>query len=213
MTNTELADTFLRSIGMVRQKGDSLAPIMPHFIMDAAYQMYNTEVRKLPLKHELKRISSEWLRNYNDFNRMFFSAFSLDVRDEIVDKMDDFEEFIANDIAILKCAMMDTVKGESFEMQMALGSIAICGLLCSAASCTWESIYHVKGHEVSNPSLAKCTKLMVKLLKRYYRGQKDYNMNTPATDAAVKSICYKIVQWIDRSDKDYGRDKIQSEID
>lgn len=153
-------------------------------------------------KHDLKRtFEQKWSRNYNDFNRMFFSAFSVDTRDEIVDKMDDFESYIANDITILKCAIMDTIKEESFDMQMALGSIAACGLLCSAASCTWESIYHVRGHEVTNPSLAKCTKLMVKLLKGYYQGTKDYNMNTPATDAAVKSICYKIVQWIDKSEK------------
>ena len=72
MTNTEIVDKYLTSIGMKRVSGTSLEPILPFFMLDAAYNMWLKDVQPIECKHEAKKMKKEWVTKYGLFNRSFF---------------------------------------------------------------------------------------------------------------------------------------------
>ena len=61
MTNTEMVDRWLTSIGMKRVSGSSLEPILPFFMLDVAYNMWQKDVSPIECKFELKTSSSSSL--------------------------------------------------------------------------------------------------------------------------------------------------------
>ena len=109
MTNNEMITKYLNSIGFKLVQGESLMPLMSFLQMDVMFSIFNKEIRPLDFKHEMKRIRNSWIHEYGLFDRMFFQPFTIDERDEILDKMDSFEQYIWNDVTIMRIQIMNLI--------------------------------------------------------------------------------------------------------
>lgn len=197
MKNTEIVDIYLKSLGMKRVSGDSLEPILPHIMMDAQYQIYCKEIKPLDCKHRLKKFRNEWIQHYNLFNRQFFSAFTDEQKDEVIDKMDSFERYIYNDIVIAKVSIMNCCTGCDFQTQKVLAACALCNILAQAALVIWQKVYkNSKGQDTKNleiEAIGRCASLF---MHEYYRGAKDISCNNDNVDKAISVLCRKMVKWL-----------------
>lgn len=107
MTNEEMLNAFLKPRGMYYEGGCNLRILLPFFIMDAVYAIYNRSIKPLSLDpngYPAER-RERWRIAYNRFNKKFFDSFNEDQQDAIIDKMDSFEEYIANDLMVMQASV------------------------------------------------------------------------------------------------------------
>lgn len=195
-----MIDTYLKSIGMKRIKGDGLDPLMPFIMMDAMYQIYTKEIAPLPCRHELKHVKKSWIEGYNVFNREFFRAFNVDEQGEVIDLMDDFEKFIHNDVLIAKLAIMNELRDLPTEDASVCASCVMCNILAQAAHIIWSKIFgkcrllnpagkYILGVEKNS------TKFMNLYHSRISTRHVDPNRSKKIVDS-VDILCKKMVKWV-----------------
>lgn len=145
ITNQEIVDTYLKYRGKRRTstgKIDNTLPLMPFFIMDVVYQIYNKDIKNIECKHQMKRYRTQWVDNYNKFNHEFFRAFNNEQRDYIIDLMDEFAEYIHNTIVMMKSAVVNSFTQETeFEDKRNLAALLTCNVLCQTAQHLYGDMY------------------------------------------------------------------------
>ena len=202
MTPNALVDTYLAHIGMRRVAGDGYDAIMPFFMLDAMYQILAKDISPIPCKQEQKLILKRWKGAYNSFNRDFFSAFSQEQQDEIIDMMDDFQEFINNDIIIAKVAVMNQLKplGLTFEQQKIVASCMVCHVLAQTAQITWGAIYKNRwGEDKVNPYIKAIAKYSYEWMNMYFSKITDAYVNPNDSEpicTAMDLLCKKMVKFL-----------------
>ena len=144
MTKNELINAYLTSIGRTRVQGDSVEPLLPFLLGDAIYTIYNRDIATLDLRHEQKRLRSDWAEHYTRFNRPFFAAIGIDNHEQVTDLMDDFENAIANHVMVLRSELMLLLQDVPFERRATIVSALLCHVLAQAAQCAWGNVYRVK---------------------------------------------------------------------
>ena len=224
MTNSELVNKFLLHRGFSKIQGESLLPIMPYIVMDVVYNMYNKTIRPIPAKHQLKRLKKTWEDAYNRFDRTFLAAFTQDEQDEIMDKMDSLEEYIANAKAIAEIQTMNCFDHLAIDQQSVIACANVCNLLTHYAGQIWSAVYknydRSKGHrrpgiqyyEIKgkvyqekpnqNPELCSIERASEKLMDEYYKtvGGKDVNLqNCPNMKTACLALVRKIYKWLEEN--------------
>ena len=151
MTNQEIVDVYLKYRGKRRTKTgrrDNTLPLMPFFIMDVVYQIYDRDIKNIECKHQMKKYRNQWVDNYNKFNHDFFRAFNDEQRDYIIELMDEFGDYIHNTVVMMKSAVVNSFTQETeFEDKKNLASILTCNVLCQTAQhlygdmyCTWSQM-------------------------------------------------------------------------
>lgn len=200
MTSSEMINTYLKSIGMKRIKGEGLDPLLPFIMMDSMYQIYTKEIAPLPCKHELKHIKKSGIENYNVFNRDFFRAFNVEEQGEVIDLMDDFEQFIHNDVLIAKLAIMNEMKDLSTEDASVCASCVMCNILAQAAHIVWKKIFGKC--RLLNPAgkyILGVERSSTKFMNLYHSSismrHVDPNKSKPIVDS-VDILCKKMVKWV-----------------
>lgn len=188
---------YLERRGLRVYRGQGTTILAPVFIMDAQYQIWCKDIRNIPCKHLMKKYKKAWSDAYNAFNKDFLWGMDEESVDTIIDAMDDFEEFIANDIMIAEVSVMNLVKKEPVERQKVIASCMLCNILAQAAQIVWKATYKTApGHKV-NPHIAAVQKYTMLFLNEYHT--KTYtvhsNEDKPLSDA-VTVLCNKITQWI-----------------
>lgn len=197
MTNTEIVERYLRSIGMKRISGDTLETLFPFLVLDCQYQLYCKDIAPLPVKHGLKKIRNQWIESYNKFNRRLFDAFDTDEQDEIVDKMDDFSNYIQNDLIVAKVAIMDTVKHLPFEKQNVVGSCLMCNALAQMAQIIFGKVYHNSRNEpMFDREIDGVRKFSWRFLNLYYKEGEDISCNVEAVNTAIDILCRRAIKWL-----------------
>ena len=224
MTNSELVNKFLLHRGFSKIQGESLLPIMPYIVMDVVYNMYNKTIRPIPAKHQLKRLKKTWEDAYNRFDRTFLAAFSPDEQDEIMDKMDSLEEYIANAKTVAEVQTMNCFDHLAINQQSVIACANVCNLLTHYAGQIWSAVYknydRSKGHrrpgiqyyEIKgkvykekpnqNPELCSIERASEKLMDEYYKtvGGKDVNLqNCPNMKTACLALVRKIYKWLEEN--------------
>lgn len=214
MTKTEMIDKYLASIGVRRIQGETLEPLMPFLIGDAIYQIYNEDIARLDLRHQLKKLRGEWVAAYDRLNGQFFRAFSTDESIEVTDLMDDFEAYIANDLMVLRCQVMQILGDEiGFDDKKVITSALLCHVLAQAAQSVWKDVYKIRVQRpggiyvekaIANPDLEGInraafligTKLHTKVSDRYIDPNK-----CEGVPPAVFALCKRIYGWLKVTDK------------
>lgn len=200
MTNTEIVDKYLTSIGMKRVSGTSLEPILPFFMLDAAYNMWLKDVQPIQCKHEAKKMKKEWVTKYGLFNRSFFRAFTLDEQCEITDKMDSFDAYIGNHVTIAKVQVMNVMRDLETEQAVRCASLLIINILCQSAQIVWQHVYkNSRNKDKTNPEIHALERLSSKFMNAYHCRISDRNVNPneskPIVDA-VDVLCNKMIKWL-----------------
>lgn len=197
MTNIELVEKYLHSIGMKLVKGSTLEALFPFLIMDCQYQLYCKDIAPIPVKQDLKKVRNQWIESYNKFNRSLFKAFTVDEQDEIVDKMDDFSSYIQNDLVVAKVAMMDVAKQLPFEIQNVIGSCLMCNALAQMAQIIWGKVYHNRRNEsMFNREIDGVRKFSWRFLNMYYKEDEHISCNVETVNTTIDILCRKAIKWL-----------------
>lgn len=200
MTNTEIVDKWLASIGMKRASGSSLEPILPFFMLDAAYNMWLKDVSPIECRHEAKKMKKEWVRRYTVFNRQFFRAFTLDEQCEITDKMDSFDTYIGNHVMVAKVQVMNAMRDLDTDQAVRCASLLIINILCQSAQIVWQHVYKGgRDNDRTNQDILALERLSSRFMNAYHSGISDRNVNPneckPLVDA-VDVLCQKMIKWL-----------------
>lgn len=202
MTANELVDTYLAHRGMRRVKGDGYDPILPFFMLDAMYQIMSKEIVPLKSRQEQKQALKRWQASYNAFNRDFFSAFSPDQQDEIIDLMDAFESYISNDIIVAEVAVMKQLQEYdiSFEDQKVIASCMMCHVLAQASQITWGAIYkNSRNISKESPHIKAILKYSSAWMNMYFAKISDAYVNPNDSEqicTAMDILCRKMVRFL-----------------
>ena len=213
MTKTELINAYLRSIGRTRVQGESLEPLLPFLLGDAIYTIYNQDIAPLELRHEEKRLRSDWAEHYTRFNRPFFSAIGVENHEQVTDLMDDFEGYIANSLMVLRSELMLLLGDVPFEQRRPIVSALLCHVLAQAAQCAWGNVYRigkimgaagggcrrVVHRAEKNMQLDAINRDSFALANRWHtainRALVDPN-KTKGIPPAITALCRKIYDWL-----------------
>ena len=199
MTIKSLVDKYLKAKGLKRVKGadNDASPILPSIMMDSAFQLFCKYVEKVECMHEMKHWKKEWITHYKRFNHDFFRCYDTDETDFIIDMMDTFEEYIANDMTVTFVQFTNLFKNESFDRQKVLSACMLSNILCQCAEIIWERVYYAP-LEKKNQDIIACEKYMHKWSDMYYGYDKpnvNPNNSKPICDA-VSILCAKQVKFL-----------------
>ena len=216
-TKREIINRYLNSIGKVRVHGDTLEPLLPFLLGDAIYSIFNRDIARLNLSREQKRLRNAWADAYNKFNRPFFSAIG-EGSEDATDLMDGFEEFIANDIMVLRSQLMLLMQDVPFENRGVIVSALLCHVLAQAAQIAWGNVYR-KGkvlgvdkltgqkmivHEPEkNPYLEAINRCSFRLAVLWHRGISTALIDpnkTKGIPPAINALCRKMYKWLEQED-------------
>lgn len=157
MTDREIIDYFLSSMGRKRIKGDSAAPLVPFLLMDLVYSTFRKYIAPMDLKFRAKQLREKWRTAYNQMNHAFFSVFNDEQQEYIIGRMDDMEKTLEHDLLILKIAVMERLNFEALEKQEIHAVLVMCNVLTQTAQHIWDTVY--KGtHLCALAEIEHCTK-------------------------------------------------------
>ena len=221
MTNSEIVDKYLSHIHYTKVSGDSILPVMPFIVMDVVYNMYHKTIRPVPAKHRLAKLKKTWEECYSRFDRMFLAAFTPDEQDEVFDRIDDLENYIANHKTIAEVQTMNCFSFLDLEHQKVLACANICNLLTHYAAQTWtvcyknfdrmkgkqkpgERYYKMEGRlykeiDTHNSDLEKIEYVSEKFMDEYYKGigGPDVNLrNCQQMRDSCIALVKKIYEWL-----------------
>ena len=221
MTNAEMLDAFLRPRGMYMEGGCNLRILLPFFIMDAVYAIYNRSIKPIDLRSRRKERLARlrWRLAYNRFDEEFFNSFDEDQREAIMDKMDKFEEYIDNDLMVMQASVWRALCKVEPERDTEVQNIAADCFLAEMLSCAaliesqriinWaKTIPSKKGVGFEVTRLPKAfvkaydgideVRLMINAFNNtFYQPTKDINIsNYPGISDAISQMIQKIFRFI-----------------
>ena len=203
MTISDIVNTYCEyyDLGLIEGKlgKNDPAPILAFLIADCAFQEFCEGVKPLGLKHDLKKKQSEWLWNYHTFNKRLFICLDEDQKDFVIDMMDLYEEFIQNDVMLMRVALMNLVGGCEFEDQKHIASLMLCNIFAQTAQITWGLVFKDgKGRGERAPELDRMRRLSHTLTNSIALIKENINPNADnGLKNSVEAFMNKTVKWLD----------------
>lgn len=216
-TKREIINRYLNSIGKVRVHGDTLEPLLPFLLGDAIYTIFNRDIAKLELVREQKRMRNAWADAYNKFNRPFFSAIG-EGSEDATDLMDGFEEFIANDLMVLRSELMLLMQDVPFDKRGVIVSALLCHVLAQAAQIAWGNVYRnakmlgkdkrtgqkmIVHEPEKNPYLETINRCSFRLAAMWHQSISAAFVDAKRTKGippAINALCRKMYKWLEQED-------------
>lgn len=197
MTNDQITDKWLSSIGLRRERGHSLEAILPFLMLDVNYSIYQSTVRPIECKREMKMWKKRWIESYNRINRAFFRAFSDEEQDAVIGIMDDFSNYISNDVMIARVQVMNILKDLDLEHQKVCSDLVIANVLAQSAQVIWDKCYHTNSNDISSVIFAsgKFMALYHSSISREYVNPNESEQIVNAVDA----LCKKMVLYLHKT--------------
>ena len=201
INNEQIVETYLAYKGKKRTKAgvkNNVLPLMPFFLMDTVYQIYCRDIKNLDYRFEMKRARNRWADSYHKFTMDFFRAFNQDQTDYIVDEMDRFNDYIQNNVVMLKSAAMEHLSGHTdFANRKALGSLLVCNSLAQAAQHLYGEMYRKADYtrEV-NGHIEEIKKATFDIANRYPVARKVEISKSDKVMNMVTLLCREIVKFL-----------------
>lgn len=199
--NVELIRAYMkheRKTYVTNRAGD-LTPLLPFFVLDVAYQIYQREVLPLQCTQNAQRWKKEWGRVYGLLNRSFFAAFDDDQRDAIIDRMDDLSEYVSGAVDNVLEKVRAFLRTNTPEEKIpVVASCLVCNVLAQTAAIAWEQIYtDRKGRPMKNPYIERVASASSNFLNSYSRpqGRIRCNDDKEVDDSATK-LQARIIGWL-----------------
>ena len=203
MDNADIVTRFIRYYGgqiTREQVGNDLTPVAPYILMDVAYQSYRKHILPLPVKGRAKQLRGYWASAYNRFNRELFLPFRPEEYDDIIDKMDEVEDFIGEEVKTLENAIVAFLDGKIEHDREVIASILLCNILAQAAQeLICISCEKMTGKPAKAPELDSIRIFCLKFANEFLPPEGDINTSEdPAVCEAVSKLSHKIAEWIFR---------------
>lgn len=200
MTNKEINEALLKKRGYKQYVGnkDNLSPLMYFFLADASFQVFDKNVSKQVCKGMEKVYMNRMREGYHLFFKNFFSAFSLEQTDYLMDKVDEFEAHIQHHLDIAEIAIQECYNSQPIEIQRELSRTWLCNLLAADAQ-----DFHGECWKTGNvqPLYDPYLDRVLKASKEYSRlrfgeGPVLTDKQFSRVQLAVKVIARKTSEWI-----------------
>ena len=135
MTNAEINIALLDKRGYKQYEGnkDNLSPLMFFFLMDASFQVFSKSIKRQKCSGTQKVFRNRMAEAYRLFYADFYSAFTEDQKDYILDKVDAYEELIEHDLLIAEIAIQECDNSRPLGEQKEQSQTWLCNLLASDA--------------------------------------------------------------------------------
>lgn len=201
MTNKEIVDTYFVAHGFRQTKGGAqdFSPILPFLMLDEVYTMYRRTILPIKCAHQMKQSKMLWAESYNAFNKDFFACYTKEQTEAIIERMDDFEQFIAKDEMIVKVQIMNEVNFEPLERQDVIATCLLCSILVQSAQVVWRRIYkNSLQQDTENIALRNIRRGIVGFMNEYYgKNKPDIKVDdNPQVAGAVGVLCRNMIKWL-----------------
>ena len=123
--------------------------------------------------------------------------------------MDDFEEYIANDLMVLRCQVLQILGDHiPFEQRQVITSALLCHVLAQAGQCVWKDVYKVRvirngrtvrEEGVGNPDLDGINRASFLLATKMHSRVSDKYIDPNKCEGvppAVQALCRRIYGWL-----------------
>ena len=134
MTNEEIITAILERKGYKQYNGnkDNLSPVMYFFLMDASKSFFE-DMKKQKCSGEQKRLRKRMDEAYHVFFKDFFAAFTPEQTDYLIDKVDEYEEYLAHHFDIAEIAIQECDNGMPMDVQRERSKVWLCNFLVGDA--------------------------------------------------------------------------------
>lgn len=175
--------------------------LMPFFLADSAYLIYDEQIKPLAFRRELKMHAKKFIECYRSFIKDFFAAFDDEQQDYVVEKMDALYGTIAYDIEVFRMAIINHTAQFPLEVRQTLASLSACMHL---VQCSWIVYRHVFSGQ-NGPMYNKDLQGMMSSshsLFQAYANQRANRTNVAelnkvkAISAASRVLCNRILKFI-----------------
>ncbi len=156
MPHLSIMQRFLEAQGLSVIKGELCTDLfMPYLLMDCQYQIYDKNIKGIEMKGYMKTVRDRWTKQNTLFFKSLFKGLAPDECEELTDLMDEFEEYIKNDISMLKSHIVSCIPAEvGFEKRIMIADSMSCNILAQCAQILWGSIFKTsKGNSHTNDTI------------------------------------------------------------
>lgn len=143
---------------------------VPYLLLDV-FQIVDYEyLQKVDFTHKERKHYTALMNTYGTFNKVFFSRFSADKKDMIVEMMGAFEDYIHNHVEIFRLNIESTIMSLPEDFRLICGALCVCKLMISQARIAWDAIY--KGqklcHDVDTHYIKSMEYHITRLMEEYF---------------------------------------------
>ena len=214
MSNKEINEAILKKRGYTQYEGNkyNLSALMYFFMMDASRQFF-PDVEKQECTGKQKKLRNQMAEGYHLFFKNFFSAFTMEQADYLLEKVDDYEAQLAHHFHIAEIAIQECDNDKPMELQQEISRVWLCNILAADAQDFHNECWKTGKKKPLND---RYIEQVIRASKEYSRlrfglgpilSEKQYKR----VQLAVKIIAKKTVQWIvDDYKKEIANDKGQS---
>lgn len=148
-------DSFLKHKGWIKGSEEThIAPFLPYFIADCMYLTYDEHLTG-KLKQKEKYHGKQLMNAYHHFIHDFFNAFDDDERDEVIEMMDRFNEYIRNDLEVMRLQVQQPFMELPADLRALFSAAAVCRVLSAQADYAWQNMYRRDAeHPIPNTYLS-----------------------------------------------------------
>ena len=172
--------------------------LLPFLVLDVMQQIFYKEIAPLKFKHEMKHAKNVIAREYKLFNSEFWSIFSHEQQDEIIDIMDSFTENTKDSITIARIQVMNEMTDLSLEQQNVCAAMDMINILAKSANIFWSNIFSkVKSLRNGNPHISAIEFASRTLFKSYFAEYSNLYVNQNDNDNIVNSMNVVIKRMVD----------------
>ena len=205
MSNEEINDAILKRMGFTQYHGnkDNLSAIMHFFLMDASYQTFLR--RKWEGKGVEKKILDTWREGYRLFFAEFRSAYTREQYNGILDKVDDFEEYLQHHLYIAEIACQETDNKEPIDIQNEVSCCWMANLLANDARDFYGEVWKTGKHQpLRNRYIDQVCQASKAYGRRHDKTLYLTERQIKRLEDSVHVIANKICEWVV---KDYNDEK------
>lgn len=197
-----LLDSFLKHKGWIRGSEKAhIAPLLPYFIADCIYLTYD-EYLSGRLKQKEKYHGNLLMRAYHHFIHDFFNAFDERERDEVIEMMDCFNEYIHNDLEMLRLQVQKPFMEVNADLRALFSASAVCRVLSAHAEYAWQNMYRRDAaRPIPNTYLAAMSNHARELFRECSRYTPRYTEHSDLAEydgikLCVKNVVNRIVDFV-----------------
>ena len=171
--------------------------LLPFFLADSAYLIYDEQIKPLGLKRELKLHAKRFIEAYNRFTKDFFAAFDDEQKDYVIEKMDTLYLLIAYDIEVFRMSIINQMQQFPLGTRQTLASMSA---LMHLVQCAWI-VYRHTFSAMYNKELQGMMSAAHSLFQAY-ANQKVNRITVaelnkiPAISASSRVLCNRILKFI-----------------
>lgn len=194
-----LIDSFLKYKGWTSNKKSGNLPLLPFIMADALYIAHDTYI-KGRLKQEAKFHANKMMECYHRLNHDFFKAFSKEEQNELVEKMDRFDDYLHNDFEILRMAVMKPIMHQPVKTREIVSGLCIIKLLACHAEYIYSVLYRDSlGRVVPDQNIQGMKHHACEMFRHYSakHGSDNINLNdAPMVEQSCCNISKRILEFI-----------------